>query len=111
MKSLNNSHSGFFESVRKGREIVVIKIGTNSLINSTNGTLALATLAKVCELIKNLKEEGEFDFEVELKNSQDLSLRWCLVEQSALDVRLYNWRSVHQRSHRNRRAPPSANCG
>lgn len=53
------SSGRFFEKVRQdGKEIVVIKIGTSSLINAEGGTLAISKLAKICELVKTLKEAG-----------------------------------------------------
>ena len=47
----------FFEQVRDGdKKIVVIKIGTSSLMNPTGGTLAISNLARICEMVKSLKE-------------------------------------------------------
>lgn len=49
----------FFEQVRNGDgKIVVIKIGTSSLMDAEGGTLALSNLARICELVKTLKDAG-----------------------------------------------------
>lgn len=62
----SSSRGRFFETVRQGgKEIVVIKIGTSSLIDATRGTLAISKLAKICELVKTLKESGRAAFRFE----------------------------------------------
>ena len=56
----SNSSGRFFEQVRQdGKEIVVIKIGTSSLIDAEGGILAISKLARICELVKVLKDAGE----------------------------------------------------
>lgn len=55
----------FFEAIRdENTKIIVIKIGTSSLIDAEGGTLALSKMAKICELVKQLKEAGRVLFVV-----------------------------------------------
>ena len=79
----------FFEQVRDGdKKIVVIKIGTSSLMNAAGGTLAISNLARICEMVKCLKESRRTGHPVLYPPSRSMSPGWIvlLVSSGAIGV-------------------------
>lgn len=50
------TYSGFFEGLKK--QIIIIKVGTSSLLNAEQGTLRLSIMAKICEVVRSLHDKG-----------------------------------------------------